>query len=199
MEPHIRHLRKDKVLQKALPKTETIQLQQKGKLHLALCSSIIGQQLSTKVAAVIYARFLALFKSATPAPATILKVDVETLRSIGLSYSKVSYIHNVCTFFIDNKLTDAKLSGYDDEALIELLTQIKGVGRWTAEMILMFALGREDVFAADDLGIQQAMILLYDLDKTNKKQMLHQMQQIAENWRPYRSYACRYLWKYKDA
>jgi DNA-3-methyladenine glycosylase II len=86
----------------------------------------------------------------------------------------------------------------EDEELIEFLTQIKGIGRWTVEMILMFTLGREDVFAVDDLGIQQAMTNIYKLDAIDKKIMKQKMIIISEKWRPYRTYACRYLWRWKD-
>jgi DNA-3-methyladenine glycosylase II len=86
----------------------------------------------------------------------------------------------------------------DDEELIEFLVQIKGIGRWTAEMILMFTLGREDVFAVDDLGIQQAMTKLYKLNAEDKKGMKQEMIKISSKWSPYRTYACRYLWGWKD-
>ena len=86
-----------------------------------------------------------------------------------------------------------------NEDIIDLLTQIKGVGRWTVEMILMFTLGREDVFAIDDLGIQQAITKLYKLDGTDKKLMKEKMLSISSKWTPYRTYACRYLWGWKDA
>lgn len=85
-----------------------------------------------------------------------------------------------------------------NEEIIELLTQIKGVGKWTVEMLLMFTLGREDVFAVDDLGIQQAMIKLYKLDTSDKKKIKEQMLQLSEKWSPYRTYACLYLWEWKD-
>jgi DNA-3-methyladenine glycosylase II len=85
-----------------------------------------------------------------------------------------------------------------NEEVIDLLIQIKGVGRWTVEMILMFTLGREDVFAIDDLGIQQSIIKLYKLDKTDKKSMKEKMLHISGKWSPYRTYACRYLWGWKD-
>ena len=86
-----------------------------------------------------------------------------------------------------------------NEEVINLLTQIKGVGRWTVEMILMFTLGREDVFAIDDLGIQQSITKLYKLDSTDKKQMKEKILLISLKWSPYRTYACRYLWGWKDA
>ncbi len=86
----------------------------------------------------------------------------------------------------------------DNEDVINYLTQIKGVGRWTVEMILMFTLGREDVFALDDLGIQQAMTHLYKLDGSDKKQLKQDMLKISARWAPYRTYACMYLWRFKD-
>ena len=163
-----------------------------------IISSITSQQLSTKVAAVIYARFLNLFSKKIPSPQDVLDIPFDTLRGIGLSNSKTNYVRNVCQFFIENKVTDSMLHKMEDEELIEFLVQIKGIGRWTAEMLLMFTLGRPDVFAVDDLGIQQAMTKLYKLDATDKKEMKRKMLQISEKWKPYRTYACRYLWQWKD-
>lgn len=195
---HRLHLSKDKKLQKIFATQEEYQLVKRNNVHLHLCSSIISQQLSTKVADVIYGRFLKLFKKKNPSPKDILAMDFETLRTIGLSNAKANYVINVCNFFIENKITDAKLHRMEDEELIEFLTQIKGIGRWTVEMILMFTLGREDVFAVDDLGIQQAMTKIYKLDASDKKVMKQKMIMISEKWRPYRTYACRYLWRWKD-
>lgn len=196
---HRPHLSKDKKLQKVLALQSEIELTKKNNVHLHLCSSIISQQLSTKVADVIYGRFLQLFKKKIPSPKDILALEFETLRSIGLSNAKANYVINVCNFFIENKVTDAHLHKMEDEELIIFLTQIKGIGRWTVEMILMFTLGREDVFAVDDLGIQQAMANIYKLPASDKKIMKQKMISISEKWRPYRTYACRYLWKWKDA
>jgi DNA-3-methyladenine glycosylase II len=158
----------------------------------------MSQQLSTKVAAVIFERFLNLYKNKKPTPQHIINTPIETLRSIGLSYAKANYIQNVCRFFIDEKITDAKLNKLSNEELINYLSQIKGVGQWTVEMILMFTLGREDVFALDDLGIQQAIQKLYQLDGLDKKALKEKMLQVSEKWKPYRTYACRYLWGWKD-
>lgn len=195
---HRLHLSKDKKFKKVIDQQEEYILEKRNAIHLRLSSSIMSQQLSTKVAAVIYARFLALFKKKIPSAQDILAIPFDDLRGIGLSNAKVRYIQNVCTFFIENKLTDAKLHKMENEELIDFLTQIKGIGRWTVEMILMFSLGREDVFAVDDLGIQQAMTKLYKIDTENKKEMRQEMVRIAEKWRPYRTYACRYLWNWKD-
>ena len=196
---HRKHLQKDKLLGAILKLQPTVTLAQQNQLHLALCSSIISQQLSTKVAKVIYARFLALFKTKTPTPKLILAVPFDTLRAIGLSNAKTNYVFNVCNFFVAHKLTDKKLHAMQDDELIELFIKIKGVGKWTIEMILMFAMGRPDVFAVDDLGIQQAMVKAYGLDATNMRSMKIDMVALAENWRPHRTYACRYLWHWKDS
>jgi DNA-3-methyladenine glycosylase II len=195
---HIKHLNKDKQLKKIIAQQPVYTLHKKSPVYLHLCASIISQQLSTKVADVIYRRFLQLYAPKKPSLQQIIDTPFVTLRSIGLSNAKANYVKNVCSFFIAEKITDKKLHRMSNEALIEYLSQIKGVGQWTVEMILMFTLGREDVFAADDLVIQQTMANLYQLDTSNKKALKQQMLLIAAAWSPYKTYACRYLWGYKD-
>jgi DNA-3-methyladenine glycosylase II len=195
---HLIHLCKDKRLKNIIALQQPYELVSRKGVYLHLCSSIMSQQLSTKVAAVIFERFLNLYKNKKPTPQHIINTPIETLRSIGLSYAKANYIQNVCRFFIDEKITDAKLNKLSNEELINYLSQIKGVGQWTVEMILMFTLGREDVFALDDLGIQQAIQKLYQLDGLDKKALKEKMLQVSEKWKPYRTYACRYLWGWKD-
>jgi len=196
---HLSHLSKDKKLKKVIEAQEPFILGRRKNVYLHLCSSIMSQQLSTKVAKVFHQRFLNLYKTKNPTAQQILDTPFETLRGIGLSNAKANYVHNVCKFFIENKVTDARLYKMSNEEVIDLLTQIKGVGRWTVEMILMFTLGREDVFAIDDLGIQQSITKLYKLDGTDKKLMKEKMLSISLKWSPYRTYACRYLWGWKDA
>jgi DNA-3-methyladenine glycosylase II len=111
---------------------------------------------------------------------------------------EVNYVQNVATFFIENKVTDKQLYTMPPEQVIELLTQIKGVGKWTVEMLLMFSLGQEDVFAVDDLGIQQAMIKLYKIKFESKKELRTKMLKKSLSWSPYRTYACLHLWQWKD-
>jgi len=195
---HILHLSKDKKLKKVIDNQPPFILQKRNKVYLRLCSSILSQQLSTTVAKVLYARFLALFNNKEPTAKQILETPAETFRSIGFSNAKASYVHNVCRFFIENKITDAQLHQMTNEEVIELLTQIKGVGKWTVEMILMFTLGREDVFALDDLGLKQGVIKLYNLKETDKKMLLKKIEKISSKWSPYRTYASRYLWNWKD-
>ncbi len=195
---HLIHLAKDKRLKKIIDLQQPYTLQKKTDVYLHLCGSIMSQQLNTKVAAVIYARFLNLYKNSKPTPKQIIETSVETLRSIGLSNAKANYVQNVCRFFIEEKLTDAKLDKFSNEELIKYLSQIKGVGQWTVEMILMFTLGREDIFALDDLGIQNGIKKLYKLEDLDKKALKEKMLQISAKWKPYRTYACRYLWGWKD-
>ena len=195
---HLIHLGKDKKLKKIIDLQQPYVLQRKENVYLHLCGSIMSQQLSTKVAAVIYPRFLNLYKNKKPTPKQIVATPIETLRGIGLSYAKANYVQNVCRFFIEEKITDAKLDKLSNEELIKYLSQIKGVGRWTVEMILMFTLGREDVFALDDLGIQQGIKKLYKLEGLDKKALKEKMLLVSAKWKPYRTYACRYLWGWKD-
>ena len=195
---HTLHLSKDRKLKKLIENNGVFTLTKRKNVCIYLCASIMSQQLSTKVADVIYQRFLNLYGTKEPTPQQILDTAPETLRAIGLSNAKVSYVHNVARFAIEHGMDQRKLSKMNDEDVIIYLSQIKGVGRWTVEMLLMFALGREDVFALDDLGIQNAMITLYKLDRADKKQFREDMLRVAKKWMPYRSYACMYLWRYKD-
>jgi DNA-3-methyladenine glycosylase II len=192
------HLSKDKKLASIIATQSPIALTKRNNIFLHLCNSIMSQQLSTKVADVFQQRFLQLFGKKKPTAQQVVNTDIDTLRSIGLSYAKANYIQNVCTFFIQHKITDGQLHEMSNEDIIALLTQIKGVGKWTVEMILMFTLGREDVFAIDDLGIKQAMVTLYKINETDKKILKQKILKISTKWSPYRTYACRYLWSWKD-
>ena len=195
--PYKQHLSKDKKLAKLLTEQHH-QLEMKKNIPLRLMASIMGQQLSTKVAKVIYHRFLDLYGKKEPKPQQVIDTPHETLRAIGLSNAKVQYVKNVAAFCIEHKINDKKLTSFSNEEIIDLLTQIKGVGKWTVEMLMMFSLGREDVFAVDDLGIQQAMERLYNIDASNKKLMKEKMLQLSNKWSPYRTYACLHLWSWKD-
>ena len=195
---HLAHLNKDKKLRQIIALQQPYLLVKKKNVYLHLCSSIMSQQLNTKVASIIHNRFLSLYKNKKPSLQQIIDTPFETLRSIGLSNAKVRYIQNVCSFFLTEKITDATLDKMSNEAIIAYLSQIKGVGQWTVEMILMFTLGREDVFAMDDLGIQQSFAKLYQLDTSDKKALKVKMIELSAKWSPYRTYACKYLWGWKD-
>jgi DNA-3-methyladenine glycosylase II len=194
---YIRQLSKDKKLKKVIRDHPAFTLKKRKNIFTYLCASIISQQLSTKVASVINQRFVDLFKN-EPSPEQLLAIPFEKLRAIGLSNAKANYVQNVARFEMEFGLKIALLNKMDNEEVIQYLTQIKGVGRWTAEMLLMFALGREDVFAIDDLGIRNAMIGLYELDIADKKALNNNLLSISASWSPYRTYACLHLWQWKD-
>lgn len=195
--PYKAHLQKDLKLATILNEPcATLEFHQN--IALRLMAGIMSQQLNTRVAKIIYHRFLELYKGKEPRPAQVLATPDETLRGIGLSNAKVQYVKNVARFCIDHKINDKKLIAMENEMVMELLTQIKGVGRWTVEMLLMFSLGREDIFAVDDLGLQQSMIQLYNLKITDKKKLREKLLKISAAWSPYRTYACLHLWQWKD-
>lgn len=190
-------LKKDLKLAPLL-REDTHELKRRRNTPIRLIASIISQQLSTKVAKIIFDRFLVLYGGREPNCEQVLATDPLKLRAIGLSNSKVAYVQNVAQFFIEQNITDNQLYRMDPEAVINLLTQIKGVGRWTVEMLLMFSLGHENVFAVDDLGIQQAMIKLYKIKYETKKELHAKMIAKSNAWTPYKTYACLHLWKWKD-
>lgn len=195
---YMAHLQKDKKLARAIGE-QVHELKLHPNIPVRMMASIISQQLSTKVARVIFKRFLTIYKGKEPKPQQVLDTPPETLRAIGLSNAKVSYVHNVARFCIEHRITDKKLLAMSNDEIVDLLVQIKGIGKWSVEMLLMFTLGREDVFAVDDLGIQQAMTKLYKLDATDKKGMKEKMLKLSAKWSPYRTYACLHLWAWKDA
>jgi DNA-3-methyladenine glycosylase II len=194
---YVKHLSKDEKLKKLIEQHGTFTLNKQKNLCLYLCYSIMSQQLSTKVARVIRQRFLDLY-GGEPTPQQIIDTPLEKLRAIGLSNAKAGYVQNVARFEIEKGMGHKKLSKMSNEEVIKYLTEIKGVGQWTTEMLLMFALGREDLFALDDLGLQQAVIGIYDLKHRKKKTIQAAILKISAQWAPYRTYACLYLWRWKD-
>ncbi len=194
----IKHLSNDLVLKNVI---DTIPLEISNEtnndVYGALMRSIISQQLSVKAARTIYGRFLDLFENNYPHPEKITTLDAETMRGVGLSRQKSAYLKNVSAFFVEQNLIEKDWTSEADEEVLRVLTQIKGVGTWTVEMILMFTLNRPDIFPVGDLGIQNAMIGLYGIE-AEKKELNSRMIEISNNWRPYRTLACRYLWEWKD-
>lgn len=192
------HLAKDKKIRAVIDRIElSFSRPTTGDVYFDLLRSIAGQQLSVKAAKTIFGRFENLFESGYPHPDEILELEIETLRGVGFSRQKSSYIQNVAQFFKENKLEQKDWSEMDNKAIVDYLSQIKGVGKWTVQMILMFSLQRQDVFPVDDLGIQNAMIDLYNIEEKGR-QLKKKMVEIATAWRPYRSVACYYLWRHKD-
>jgi DNA-3-methyladenine glycosylase II len=196
---YLAHLSKDRKLKKLLEHHTPLSIGKRKEINFYLIASIMSQQLSTKVAQTIRNRFLALYgDKGIPSAAEVLATPFETLRGIGLSNAKARYVLNVAEFAVEHGMDHRKLGKMSNEEVIAYLTQIKGVGRWTAEMLLMFSLGREDVFAIDDWGVQNAMIHLYKLDRTDKKAFRAELLRISAKWSPYRTYACMHLWRWKD-
>ncbi len=193
----LKHLSNDPLLKKAIDSIDLVISKSNGEVYGSLIRSIISQQLSVKAASTIYRRFLDLFENNYPHPEGVIQMEPETMRGVGLSRQKSGYIKNVASFFTEEKIIKKDWSTQSDHDVIKTLTQIKGVGNWTVEMILMFTLDRPDVFPVDDLGIQQAMIALYDIE-AEKKELKNRLIEISEQWRPYRTLACRYLWEWKD-
>jgi DNA-3-methyladenine glycosylase II len=188
-------MRRDKVLGAAIKRIGACGLaERQRKDHLsALVGAIVSQQLSTKAAATIFGRFAALFPDDhIPHAQAIHAIDDTALRAVGLSGQKVGYLRDLCTRIADGRLQLDELESLDDELVIERLTSVKGFGRWTAEMFLMFRLHRPDVLPVGDLGIVNAIQRLYGLRKRpDAKKIL----KLGEAWRPYRSVACWYLWQ----
>jgi DNA-3-methyladenine glycosylase II len=169
-------------------------------LYTSLLRAIVSQQLSTKAAATIWQRFLLLFPHEKPTPHLLLAKTSEELRAVGLSQQKASYLKNIAEYALKTAWNDDKFHQQTDTEIITELTSIKGVGTWTVEMLLIFAMNRPDVFSVGDLGIKQAIVRLYEIDENSMtiKDLQKTMIEISENWKPYRSMACRYLWKWKD-
>ncbi len=193
----IRLLKQDATLAQVISRVQLPPAQPSGDIYYDLLKSIISQQLSVKAAATIYDRFLGLFQADYPHPQKVLAFETEALRAVGLSRQKSGYIQNVANYFQEAERQQLDWQEMPDEEIVQQLTQIKGVGRWTVEMILMFTLDRPDVFPIDDLGIQQAIQGLYQLEG-DKKSLRRQYLEVAEVWRPHRTLACRYLWRWKD-
>ncbi|MFC5279049.1 DNA-3-methyladenine glycosylase family protein [Halorubrum rubrum] len=157
-----------------------------------LCTSIVNQQLSTASAAAIRERFLGVL-GGDPTPGRVLAADEDDLREAGLSRTKVEYLRSAAAAFRDGErdLTREGFAAADDDAVVEALTEIRGVGEWTARMYLIFALGREDVLPLGDLAVRKGLERVYNDGEDLSRA---EMREIAEAWRPYRSYGTRYVW-----
>ena len=189
---------RDPKLAAVMPRITLPTIEPHNDIYLDLLDSIVSQQLSVKAAGTIFKRFLELFDDLNPTPRKILDLDFDVLKSCGLSGQKTQYIRNIAAYWIENQALTRDCLAMSDNDIIAELTTIKGVGKWTVQMILMFRLERHDVFPIDDLGIRQGMVKLYGVEATGKE-LARQLTDIAENWRPYRSVACRYIWRFKDA
>lgn len=191
----LKHLKKDQRLSPLIDKFIVPPLLPSVDLYQNLLESIVSQQLSVKAADTIFKRFLALFPGESlPTPAEVLKISDEALRACGLSRQKASYLKSLSELILEGQLILEDLDSLPDEEVILLLTKVKGIGRWTAEMFLIFTLGRPDIFSLGDLGLRTAVSRLYGVDRDNLKAI----EDISLQWQPVRSLASRFLWKSLD-
>ncbi|MDQ2793095.1 MAG: DNA-3-methyladenine glycosylase [Bacteroidota bacterium] len=188
----------DPVLGTIIAHGHAIQPRPHEDLYLALLRAIVSQQISTKAAAAIWKRFQTLFRpEGYPEPRAVLALSEDELRAAGLSRQKAGYLKAIAEYNERGLLDYEHLASLSEEAFTQHLTAIKGVGRWTAQMLQMFALDQPDVFAEGDLGVQNAMRKHYGLPETGRA-LQKRMLLLAEPWRPYRSLACKYLWQSLD-
>lgn len=191
-----KHLsRVDPTLAKIVRQVGPCTLAPRRDYFVVLCKSIFNQQISTKVAAVLFARFRSQFPRQRPTPQGViefLRGDPETVRAVGLSRQKAIYLRDLAEHFVDGRIPTRKLCRLDDEAVIEALVGVKGIGRWTAEMFLMFTLNRPDVLPVDDLGLREGVRDIFNLpERPTPKQVI----EMGEKWRPYRTVATWYIWR----
>lgn len=191
------HLSKDAVLKPWLEKLHLELLTPSEDLYFHLIRSIVFQQLSGKAASTIHGRFLQLFPDEYPHAEQLIAMEIPVLRSAGLSNQKAGYVKNIAAFWIENNIQDKDLYDKSDEEIIKQLTQIKGVGKWTVQMMLMFAMLREDVLPLDDLVVGQNIQKLYQVEGKGRE-LKKKMTEATEQWRPYRSYGSRLMWKMND-
>lgn len=197
---HLHHLRKnDPVLRRVidrLPPPDHSWNKGREDHFQSLVVAIVNQQLSGKAADTILKRFVALFpRKKFPTPKDVLKMPTAKMRKVGLSRMKVSFLKDLSKKILNGTVNFKKMPEWSDEEVIEHLTEVKGIGRWTAEMFLMFSLGREDVFSYGDLGLRNAIQKLY---KMKKHPTPRQAEKITAKWKPYRTLASRYLWASVD-
>jgi len=190
----IKHLVKDKKLRILINKYPIPQFSPNNNYFDALSKSIIYQQLSVKVAKIIYIRFLSLFKNQTPTPEQYLNMKFFDLKGIGLSKQKINYINNISKFFIEKNNT-LQFKNNSDKKISEQLIAIKGIGQWTIDMFMMFTLCKIDILPIGDLGIKKAFKKLYNLKDLPSESF---MKKKALQWQPYRTIACCYLWMIID-
>jgi len=193
----VRMLRKDKTLRKVIDRVGPCTLRPYRHYFSALTESIFSQQLNVKVASTLFNRFRDLFPRRNLTPARTVEilsggVDEPTLRFVGLSRQKRAYVLDLAQHFVDGRIPVRKLSKMSDEDVVLTLTPVKGVGRWTAEMFLIFELNRPDVWPVDDLGLQETYKRVYQLTTRPKPKELNP---LGEKFRPYRSIATWYLWR----
>lgn len=188
-----RHLKRvDRVMADIIDEFGPCDLTTRSDYFAVLCESIISQQLSVKAAETIYKRFYELFENGSLEPAKLLYVSDDRMREAGLSKQKVNYIRDLAQRFLSGEINPDKFESIGDESIVETLTKVKGIGRWTAEMFLIFALNSSDVLPVGDLGLRKAVQYQYQLEQLPDGS---QIKEIAECWHPHATLATWYLWK----
>jgi DNA-3-methyladenine glycosylase II len=193
--PSVRHLKRiDPVLARVIEAVGTcrLELRSEGTHFQALARAIVFQQLSGKAAGTIMGRFNALYPGSSPTPEAVLATSDEQLRAAGLSRQKIGYLRDLSSKVVDGSLPLDQVESMSDDDLITHLVQVKGIGRWTAQMFLMFRLGRPDVLPELDLGIQNAIQRAY---RMRKRPTPKQVKRIGAKWSPHSTVACWYLWR----
>jgi DNA-3-methyladenine glycosylase II len=185
-----RHLGRDPRLAALIKRCGPRRLSPRRQYYQELCRAIISQQVSVRSAEAVFNRFCSLYPGHRPTPRQTLELAPELLCGVGLSCQKIDYITGLASHFSDRSIVPARLWRLGDEQVIDCLTQVKGIGRWTVEMFLIFVLARPDVFSAGDLGIRAACAQLAGRGALTEAEVLA----LAEAWRPWRSLACLYLW-----
>lgn len=194
----LEHFKKDKVFYDAIKHIALPPTPPSDNYFHYLLRAIAFQQLSGKAGATIHGRFLQLFPGQHPEPAFLLELEHEALRSVGLSGQKAGYMKNIADFWLKEDLTNTKIDTLSDEEILAYLTQIKGVGKWTVEIFLMFGMGRPDQFPLDDLGLQQGIAGIYELQHLSLKDLKKEMTRISDGWSPHRTAAALLVWRWKD-
>lgn len=187
-------MRRDRIMKKLIPKFPNISLVSRGNPFMTLARSIVGQQISVKAAESVWQRLL-LECGKRPTPASVQKAGVEKLRAAGLSGRKAEYILDLSTHFSEQLVQPKKWAAMDDESVIAELTAIRGIGRWTAEMFLIFNLQRPDVLPLDDAGLLKAISLHYFSGEPVSR---FEAREVAQGWQPWSTVATWYLWRSLD-
>lgn len=193
-EKAVHHFKKaDPLLYELAKSIDPFVLEKSQNHFIRLVRAIVGQQLSVKAATTIFGRFEKLFKKEINAK-DILSLKDDEIRACGISYPKIKYIKDLAQKVHDKELLLDTFEEADEETIITNLTKVKGIGTWSAEMFLMFALARPDVFSAKDQGLKNAMSRLYGLKNPSENELI----KLSEKWSPYKTYACRILWESLD-
>lgn len=191
----VAHLvKRDRILKKIIPQHPEVWLTSRGTPFITLARAIVGQQISTKAADAVWNKFIAAVGK-RPSPAAVLKTGVQGLRAAGLSQRKAEYVQDLATHFGERRVHPEKWAGMPDENVIDELVAIRGIGRWTAEMFLIFNLQRPDILPLDDLGLLKAISLHYFSGEPVSR---FEAREVSLAWQPWRTVATWYLWRSLD-